>query len=330
MSYRPATALSAIQSGRPSAAATVVLLSGIVLTSLILPSGGAVNVFTAAAVGIGLFLALATGIEATSGVRSLIRVDILMLWVLYGLTLLEFLFPQPDIDPIVSPAAATDATDVVLLGFGGVALGRHLISSRRGSQQLSPLVEMRPASIFLLFTLAAVLGYLHIFLAVKFDLLEVLRQMSLPRFAQSWGRGRYGGDVFTLLVEIGSLIYLIPPIAGLICARSREYTLFQKSIVTIVLVFTFYFGFASGTRNIIATYLVTFVGAYLLNKPGLKLSRALCIGIPALILLLIACVYMLKFRQFGLSDFSFTDNGLDALYIDHNMVVISRLTDAFP
>src|SRR5262249_460493 len=44
----------------------------------------------------------------------------------------------------------------------------------------------------------------------------------------------------------------------------------------------------------------------------------------------IACVYMLKFRQFGLSDFSFTDNGLDALYIDHNMVVISRLTDAFP
>src|SRR5262249_25232646 len=138
--------------------------------------------------------------------------------------------------------------------------GRHLVPWRRGSQRLSPFIDVRPGSILLLFTLATLLGYLYVFLAVDFDPLEVLRQMSLPRFAQSWSRGRYGGDVFSLLVEVGALIYLIPPIAGLIYARSKEYTLFQKGIVTIILIFTFYFGFASGTRTVIAIYLITFVG----------------------------------------------------------------------
>jgi hypothetical protein len=63
-------------------------------------------------------------IEGTAGVRDLIRVDTLMLWSLYGLTFLEFLFPQPDVE------------------------------------------------------------------------------------------ARCGGDVFSLLVEIGSVLYLRPPIAG--------------------------------------------------------------------------------------------------------------------
>src|SRR5262249_22276100 len=184
-------------------------------------------------------------------------------------------------------------------------------------------------NIFLLFVFAALLGYLHIFLAVDFDLFEALRQMSLPRFAQAWSRGRYG-DALSLLVELGALIYLIPPIAGLIYARSAEYNLAQKMIVTIVLLFTFYYGFSSGTRNILATYVITFVGAYFLNKPKLNFWHVLCYGVPTLVLLALGTAYMLEFRQAGLGKFSFQESRLNTLYVDQNMVVISRITDLFP
>src|SRR5262249_44744157 len=148
-------------------------------------------------------------------------------------------FPQPGVD--VRAIAATNGTNATLLGFGGLALGRHLIPQRSGSRDVSPFVDVRPTSIFLLFSLATLLGYLHIFLAVNFDPLEVVQQMLGPRFAQAWARGRYGGDLFGLLVEVGALIYLIPPIAGLIYARSKEYNPAQKTIMAIVLLFTFFY-----------------------------------------------------------------------------------------
>ena len=80
--------------------------------------------------------------------------------------------------------------------------------------------------------LVTLLGYFHVFLAVNFDPFEALRQMSLPRFSQSWGRGQYG-DAYALLFEVGALIYLIPPIAGLIYARSKEYKVLVKVVVAI-------------------------------------------------------------------------------------------------
>jgi oligosaccharide repeat unit polymerase len=312
-----------------TALSTTTLLCGLALTGLSLTSNHAVGVFTPAAIGIGLSLCLATGIEATAGVRSLIRVDILTLWVLYGLTFLEFLFPQPDIDALVSPEAATSGAYAVLLGFAGLALGRHLVPRRRGYTQSSGSIHVPPASIFLLFILATLLGYLHICLAVNFDLFEALRQMSLPRFAQSWSRGRYG-DVYALLYEIGALIYLIPPIAGLIYARSQDYNLIQRAVVTVVLLFTFYFGFASGTRNIIATYIITFLGAYLLTKSDLKFRQVLYFGVPTLFIMLLGMSYMLAFRGGGLGNYSFADASPNTLYIDHNMVIISRITEMFP
>src|SRR6516225_5169876 len=120
-----------------TAMSTLALLCGLAVTCLSLTSTHAVGVFAPAAIGVGLSLSLATGIEARAGVRSLIRVDILALWVLYGLTLLEFLFPQSDVDAVVSPEAATSGTYAVLLGFAGLALGRHLVPRRRGYAQSS-------------------------------------------------------------------------------------------------------------------------------------------------------------------------------------------------
>jgi oligosaccharide repeat unit polymerase len=320
---------SAARPARMTAVSTAVTLCGLALTSLILPSDGAVEVFTVAAVGVGLSLSLATGIEGRAGVRNLIRVDILMLWVLYGLTFLEFLFPQPNVDALISPAAASSGTHAVLLGFAGLVIGRHLVPRPRVFRASSFVVRVRPAHIFVFFVFATLLGYLHIFLAVSFDPVEMLRQMSLPRFEQSWGRGQYG-NVYSLLYELGMLISLIPAIAGLIYARRNDYNLIQKVIVGLVLALTLYYGFASGTRNVIATHVIAFAGTYFLMKPGIRLRRVLLLGIPTVVLLLIVTSYMLEFRGKGLGNFSSADRQYDTVFIDHNMVNLSRLTEIFP
>lgn len=310
-------------------ASSTTLLFGLLITYFFVPADYASNIFTVSAISVGVALSIASGIEAVGGIRGLIRVDILMLWVLYGLTFLEFLIPQPDVDALVSPDAARNGTYAVLLGFAGLAVGRHLVPRRGRYSQVSASIDLAPNSIFLLFVLAAMLGYLHMFLAVDFDLFEVMRQMLLPRFAQSWSRGRYG-DAQALLYEIGALIYLIPPIAGLIYARSQDYNLVQKVIVTMVLLFTLYYGFASGTRNILATYFITFSGAYFLNKPRLKLWPVLGQAGILFGVLMIGMTYMLEFRNVGLGNFAFAERSPDTLFIDRNMTIISRLTELFP
>jgi len=320
--------LSAARPARTMAGSTGTILCGVTLTGFLLPSEYAMGVFAAAAIGVGLSLTLATVIEAMAGVRNLIRTDVLILWSLYGLTLLEFLLPQSDVDAMVSPAAATSGTYAVLVGFAGLALGRHLVPRGRASRRASVFAEVRPASFLLLFVLATLLGYLHVFLAVNFDPFEAVRQMSLPRFSQSWGRGRYG-DAYSLLYELGALIWLIPPLAGIIYARSRDYNLIQKVLVTIILLFTLYYGFSSGTRYVLVGYVTTFFGAYLLNKGRLKFKHVLYMGV-VLGLLLVGTAYMLKFRTTGLGNFSFADSAPDTLSIDYNIVVISRLTEVFP
>src|SRR5205809_149750 len=118
---------SAFRSVTARVKSTAIVLLGLTLTSVALPDNYSVDIFKVAAVGVGLSLSLATGVEGMAGVRSLIRVDILILWVLYGLTFLEFLFPQPNVDVSVSSAAAVSGTHAVLLGFAGLVVGRHLV-----------------------------------------------------------------------------------------------------------------------------------------------------------------------------------------------------------
>src|SRR5262249_47726738 len=49
-----------------------------------------------------------------------------------------------------------------------------------------------------------------------------------------------------------------------------------------------------------------------------------------LVLLLLVTAYMLQVRNIGIGNLSSLDKSPDTLYIDHNMVVISQLTNAFP
>jgi oligosaccharide repeat unit polymerase len=310
-------------------APTAVALVGLALTGMMLPNDHATSVFSVAAIGVGLALAIATGMEGAAGIRNLMRVDVLILWVLYGLTFFEFLFSQPRVDGMVTALSARNGTFAALLGFAGILIGRHLVPRRRSSERIATVIDVRPSDIFLIFVLATSLGYLHIFLAVDFDIVEAVRQMSLPRFAQSWSRGRLG-DVQALLYELGALIYLIPPVAGYIYAHRWQYSFMQKAVVTAVLVFTLYYGFASGTRNVLATYVITLVGSYLLTQPRLKASHLVAIGVPVAVLLMAAMIYMLEFRTGGLGKFSFAEESVESVFIDLNMVNVSLLTELFP
>jgi oligosaccharide repeat unit polymerase len=315
--------------GQITALSTCVILSGLAFTWVVLPSESAAEVFTVAAIGVGIALVVATLIEGTRGIRTLVRVDILAFWALYGLTFLEFFFPQPGVNAMVSSAAAVDGTNVVLLGFAALAIGRNLVSKRASSRVHLASIDLRPRSVFLLFVLATLLGYFHIFLAVDFDPFEALRQMALPRFSQSWGRGRYG-DAAALLYELGAVIYLIPPTAGLIFARAKEYSAIQKVIVAIVIAVTFFYAFGSGTRNVFVTHVITFAGAYILAKPRFNLRQALLLGLPTVAILFVGTVYMLAFRDVGLVNFSADTNNRNTFFIDYNIVNVSRLTEVFP
>lgn len=312
---------------RNSNAPTLILVAGLAVTWLALPSSEAETIFKTAAIGVGIALLASTVVEAVGGVRALIRTDNLMLWVLYGLTLLEFLFPQPDVNGSVGVEAATRGTVAVLLGFFGLAVGRHLVSQRPSS---TAPIDLKPSYLFGMFMLAFLVGYLHIFLAINFNPIEMIDQMSRPRFTQPWSRGRIGG-LYSLLYELGLLIYLLPPIAGLMLAQARRFSVAQKSIVFAVLTLTFYYGFASGTRNVLGTYVIAMFGAYVLSKPDLKLKQVLMVGVPVAGMLLFASTLMLEFRSAGgLTAISSEERHYDTLYIDHNIVNLSNLTNVFP
>ena len=313
---------------RNSNGPTLIMIFGLAATWLALPSDDADSIFNTAAIGVGIALLSATAMEAFSGVRALIRTDNLMLWVLYGLTFLEFLFPQPDVNAAVSVEAATRGTGAVLVGFFGLVLGRHLVSKRSSS---SVDVNLTPGHLFRSFLFAFVMGYLPIFIAVDFDPIEMIVQMSGPRWSQSWGRGRYG-DIYSLLYELSLLIYLLPPIGGLILARANHFSTIQKAIVVSVLTLTFYYAFASGTRNLLLTYAILMFGAYFLSRPHLKLKQVLIVGVPIAGLLLYASTLMLEFRSFGAITWLTTgeDRHYATLIVDHNIVNVSLLTNVFP
>jgi oligosaccharide repeat unit polymerase len=311
-------------------AATGILVSGLLITAFTVPSTFPREIYTYAASGAAAALALSLAIELRGGLRAMLRTDIVMLLTLFGLTFIEFLLPQKEIfDFEVSPQAAMDGSVAVLVGFIGLALGRHFFPSKPSSRHVGRNLDLSPKMMFRLYLLAFFLGYLHIFLAVNFDVFEAIRQMALPRFSQSWGRGRLGGWV-DLLFEVGALIYLLPPLAGCIFAQATRYSIAQKLAVAAIFLFTIYYGFAGGTRNVLGVYVLTFCGAYLAMQQRITIRGTLTFIAPVCALTLVAMYFMLEFRNSGLGNYSFTDSEFNGVFVDSNLTVISKLTEVFP
>lgn len=308
---------------------------GLAATYLVLPNDSPTAIYFATAIGVIAVLGGGLFFESRGRLQTLIRTDVIMLVALYGLTLVEFFFPQELVDERLDPQSATQSVEALLLGFAGILLGRNFASGRRQTATDVGSVQLSPNSLFLLFVITFCLGYFYMLVAVNFNLAELIREMLGPRFSQAWSRGTLGGwrDLLGTLSDL--LLYILPVTAGCIFADRHRYSLPQLVIVAAGLSFTLFSGFAGGTRNVFVIYFVLFVGAYIMFHSKMSWKRVtLLLGVTGSVLGL-SSYYMLQFRNVGLEAYIAGDTdikGFDkgTLFIDNNLPVIGMLTDIFP
>jgi hypothetical protein len=311
------------------------MIIGLALTYLLLPDGGSVAIYRTAAIGAALAIGLGIFLEAQR-VRSLVRTDLVMIVALFGLTLVEFFFPQEAVEEMVSAQSATRGVEALFLGFCGLIIGRHFASRPRPVVASAMSVQWSTATLFRVYVLLLFVGYLNMLWAVGFDPVELVHQMLRPRFSQPWSRGRLGG-LFELLGEFsGLLLYLVPAVAGSALAKPSRFTHLQKAVIVLGLLFTLFYAFASGTRNVFCIHLGIFSATYVLLTPNISWKRVIVLACVAAGLLYFATYHMLQFRKVGLE--GYIERGTsgvqgfrkETLFIDNNLPVISRLTDVFP
>lgn len=270
----------------------------------------------------------------SGGMRNLIRADLFAIAGLYFLTLFEFVFEQPEFHIHVAKASIANGVVVVLWGFAGLAIGRHLTNLRQ-----PPFAELfvRPVSPKLMLTIlwgSALLGYLHMLVAVNFNVVEMVYWFMEPRFSQPWTRGRLG-DINALLTELNLLLYLIPPMAGIFLARRHRYSNFSLVMVALLFFFTLFYAFSSGTRNIFASFLLTFLIGYVFAMRPERVKELVALAVSAAVILLISTVMMLEFRTVGFKNWidgvRSSDEPIErTLAVDYNLYAISQLTEVFP
>src|SRR5262245_4212509 len=158
----------------PTLAASVVMIIGFAITFIFLPDEGTVAIYRTAAIGAALAIGLGVFLEARR-VRSLVRADLLMIGALFGLTLVEFFFPQPAVESVVSAPSATRGVEAVFLGFCGLIIGRHFaLRPRPIVASALPLVQWRPATLFRMYLVTLFVGYLNMLWSVGFDPIKMV------------------------------------------------------------------------------------------------------------------------------------------------------------
>ncbi len=318
----------------PNGLATLALLFGLAVTNaLVIPPSPSAMARTAA-IGTGLSLLISFAIDSRRVARNLVRADIMALCSLYFLTLFEFLFPQPAFDTLVDSDEASVAIKACLLGFAGLALGRHCVPPPPASLTRTLKVEFPARMLVMLFWIAIVGGYYYMLLAVDFNVADFFDYLMAPRFSQPWTRGRLG-DWKALLGEVGMILNLAPPIAGIILARRADYSSRTVQTVLAGLLFTFFYAFASGTRNLLVTFITTFTVAFAFTLDRAKKKELFVVTGLAVAGLLAATVFMLEFRNIGFSNYlkgyyRETKEDRTTLFVDYNLYVVAKLTRVFP
>ena len=314
---------------------TLVALVGIAITSLItygeLPS----MLGRVASIGALLSIVLSIGFDLRhGGVRNLIRADLMAILAFYFLTLFEFLFPQPHFDSLIDVRSTHGAILVVMLGFAGLFVGRHLIHPRRQPFTHTLTREIPASWIVVIFWGSTLIGYAHMLIAVDFDVVLMVEWFADPRFSQPWQRGRLG-DWKALLVELGLFMYLIPPLGGIMIARRQRYGALALTLMMGILLLTFYFGFSSGTRNIFAAYLVTFLIGYAFALPFARRNELFILCGGSAVVMIVVSFLMLEFRSVGLRSYLNGDyvppmSQERTFFVDYNLYTLARLVDVFP
>lgn len=307
---------------------------GLFLTAVTLTGRTPVQVAHWGAVGVGVSLLVAVAFEFRYSVRNLIRADLMAIFALYFLTLAEFIFEQDLFDELIDAAMTKRAVMICIWGFVGLAFGRHLPNLRK--HPLSNLLtNPLPANwIIMIFWVFFFLGFLHMLVAVNFDVVEMLHWFLAPRFSQPWTRGRFG-DWRALLVELGMLLYLLPPTTGIIWARWNKYRKWQVVSVSLGFLFLLFYAFTNGTRNVFVGYLVTFLIGFAFAAGKEKQKQTLIVSLLTGVLLLVSTIFMLRFRDIGFENWIRSgDLGRreteGVLYVDNNLYALCRLVRVFP
>jgi oligosaccharide repeat unit polymerase len=321
---------------RPDPAATGCWIVGLLIAWRSMSGSFPSEIAARAALVVGGTLVIAVGLEVVKNRRAALRPDIGAFFALYFFTFFEFLFPQPDVDRMVTSDSITYGCILCFIAFGTLAIARHWAPpapSWLGSLFQRP---SSPKTLLLIFWICFFLGYFYMLLAVNFNLAAMLDWMLAPRYTQPWSRARYG-DLNALWGEVGKIVNLVPPIAGLILAKREKYRPVAYIPVILALLFCIFEGFTSGTRNILAIYLVTFLVGYGVNLTRRRLIEFLVFCGLAAVGFYLATQVMLTTRLIGLKEY-FSQEQAEALappvensvFIDLDLVNISRLTEKFP
>jgi hypothetical protein len=287
-----------------------------------------------AAVTVGVGLMVSIFFDSQRGLRNLFRADLMCLFGLYALTLAEFLFPQPEFNSLLTTDQTAMALRLVLLGMAGLAIGRHFFAPKPMKSGWLNFGAISSTLLVKMLLGAAFLGYLNMLLSVKFNLFLLVEAMVKPRFSQPWSRGGIGG-VGSLLSEWTLMLYVIPPLAGVLWNRRRSLSTVQGLGVTGLLLLTLFQGFAGGTRNVFAAYIATFLMGYLLTLPKTTIWNT---AIPVMMAFLVVgygSYHMLEFRTMGLQRYINNqayeaEERRDTLSVDYNLWAIGLIADAFP
>ncbi len=312
--------------------ATATLLFGLFCTGITLnyetPSGAA----SYAAVGCGLSLLAFVAVEIRRSWGNLLRADLVSMAALYYLIFVEFLFPQPDFDTRVRGFDFELGIQVVLSSFAAMAVGRHLVNARLRPWKLADK-QLPKSSLLILFWLCFAMGYFHMLAAVDFDPLLMIWHFMGPRFGEPWARGQFG-DAQALLTELGATKYLVPPLAGIILGRRRQYPRLGVLFVSLAVLLTIFYGFTTGTRSVMGAYLITLLVAYY-YAAACSRRQILQLGVLTAFILVATTVYSLEFRAVGLREYwrrgdTLPENSVREFFVDYNLLSISGLVTAFP
>jgi hypothetical protein len=319
---------------QPTTAATLVFLAGLFVTSVSLSGDTASAVARHAAIGCGVSLAFSLWVEGKNGIQNLLRADLVAMFALYFLLFFEFLFPQSRFDELVPyPDAVLPSVRLCLLAFAGIAVGRHCLPRHLRKWEFAR-TDLSPRAMLVIFWISLAVGYFHMLLAVDFNPVAMVDQFMGPRFAVPWGREQFG-DARALLFEVGAMLYLVPPLAGIILGRRKLYSRTMLLLVLLALLFTLFYGFCTGTRNIIGSYLITFLAAYIYaSKPSRR--QLLIVTTIVFAILFLATYYEIRFRDVGLKNYlrgedvpSEEDEEM-TLYVDYNLYTVGALMNIFP
>jgi len=319
----------------PTWLGTKLILASLVIAWFLLGGRRGSDIAHNAAIVVGIGILLSAIADSYRGLANLVRADLFAILSFYFLTLFEFLFPQANYDRLVSAPATVMPVIICLWSFAGLAIGRHLARARGQPFRQVLTTPISSGDMMLMFVLSIVGGYLNMLVAVHFNVYEMVDAFLLPRFSQPWSRGRLG-DWKALFDEIGMILYLLPPMAGIMLARRREYNIVQLSVVVLALLFTLFYGYTGGTRNIFDSYLVTFLTGYAFATRKERRHELFYVGAICAALLIFSTVTMTKFREIGLRDYLSGEMNIEQprdtelLAVDLDLYPLSEIAQTFP